>query len=96
MKRFTRVLLKQYDMGTWLGTLKNVFGKAMAYQTPINVLIQATTLFAVITLRPKQFGWLIGWLELWMFLVFLACMLLFFMLFVWKVELPSSFYYGNQ
>ena len=88
-------LLKQKDIGAWLGGGKSLYGMAMAYQSPINVLMQATILFSTLVLR-KEFAWIVGWLNFPMFLLFLLGILLFFMLIAWKFEMPSDIRFGAK
>ena len=87
------LIFKQYDVGSWLGSIKNVYGRALSYQSITNIFLIALTAYNTLVLRP-EFAGIVAWLNFPLFLGILLLVLLLFMVFCYKIEIPSDIRFG--
>ncbi len=92
---FKNLLLKQYNMGMGLGMLKDSYGRAAAYQMPVTMFLALLTAYNTMMLRP-ELSHITQWFNFPLFVGIAVVSMLFLMLFVWKVEIPSSVKYVNK
>ena len=93
--RLRSLILKQYNIGGWYGGARQAYGKAMGYQGATNAVLLSVTAYNTLLLRPEMAKFT-EWLTFPMFMAFLACVLTVSMLFAYKVDIPSSYVFGNE
>ncbi len=88
-------MLKQHDMGPWLGRTKDVYGRSLAYMSITNAFLLVFNAYNTMTLREEYTG-IDEWLSLPLFFGVVLLGLGFTMILVWKFELASTFRYANE
>ena len=92
--KIKRLLLKQYNIGPWFGGLKNLYTRALVYQGMISIFLVALTAYNTLTLR-EEFRDIANFINFPIFIAVLFCLLVAFMVFAYKVEMPSSIAFAN-
>lgn len=92
--KIKRFLLKQYNVSPWFGGLKNLYSRAMNYLGIITTLLLALTAYNTLVLR-EEFRDIAMVINFPVFISILFCLLVVTMIFVWKVEVPSSIAWSN-
>lgn len=86
-------VLRQYNVGPWLGALKDLSGRTMFYMTPINLfMLAATTYHITAKAFISQFA---PWINFWMFFGGLVLVAIVAMIVEFKVVFPSSVFFSN-
>ena len=86
-------VLKQYNIGPWLGGFKDLFGRTMFYMTPINLFMLAATTYHV---TARDFVWQFApWFNFWIFFSGLVLIAVCAMVIEFKVIFPSSVFFSN-
>ncbi len=86
-------VLRQYNVGPWLGALKDLSGRTMFYMTPINLfMLAATTYHITAKAFISQFA---PWVNFWLFFGGLVLVAIVAMIVEFKVVFPSSVYFSN-
>ena len=86
-------ILRQYNIGPWLGALKDLLGRSMFYMTPINLFMLAATTYQV---TARDFIWQFApWVNFWMFISALVLTAIAAMIIEFKVIFPSSVFFSN-
>ncbi len=93
--KIRQFIFKQYNMGPGLGMAKDTFGRAMTYQAPVTLLLMLLTAYNTMMLR-EELRYITQWFNFLYFVGIIFFVVLLLMLFVWKVEMPSSIRMGNQ
>ncbi|MFC2066393.1 hypothetical protein ACFLUO_04945 [Chloroflexota bacterium] len=84
-------VLKQYNIGPWLGAFKDLLGRTMFYMTPINLFMLAATTYHV---TARDFIWQFApWFNFWMFFFLLVFAAIFAMVIEFKVVFPSAVFF---
>lgn len=94
MKRITKAILRQYDIGKWWGGFSNALGNVAVFITIYNMIL-LTPIAYVTWLSP----WLIGLgikLPFWQFLLFIAICGCIVILVAYKLLTPSSFVFWSS
>lgn len=87
-------LTKQYNMGSWIGGLKDLIMRVLLYVAIINFVLIVATAYHT-TLRETLQVW-IPWLTFPMFLGSLVVLLLLVMVLEYKIVLPSTWSFVNR
>ena len=82
-------------MGTGLGIVKDTFGRAMTYQAPVTLFLMLLTAYNTMMMR-EELRYITQWFNFSFFVGIIFFLILLLMLFVWKIEMPSSIRMGNQ
>ena len=86
-------VLRQYNIGPWLGALKDLSGRTMFYMTPINLfMLAATTYHVTAKAFISQFA---PWINFWLFFGGLILLAIVAMIVEFKVVFPSSVFFSN-
>ena len=86
-------VLKQYDVGPWVGALKDLAGRTMFYMTPINLFMLAATTYHI---TARDFMWQYApWVNFWLFFAGLVLIAICAMIIEFKVVFPSSIFFSN-
>ena len=86
-------VLRQYNVGPWLGALKDLSGRTMFYMTPINLFMLAATTYHV---TAKAFIFQFApWINFWIFFGGLILVAIVAMIIEFKVVFPSSVFFSN-
>jgi hypothetical protein len=86
-------VLKQYNIGPWLGAFKDLLGRTMFYMTPINLFMLSATTYHV---TARDYIWQFApWVNFWIFFAGLVFVALFAMVIEFKVIFPSSVFFSN-
>ena len=86
-------ILRQYNVGPWLGALKDLSGRTMFYMTPINLfMLAATTYHVTAKAFISQFA---PWINFWVFFGVLVLVAIVAMVVEFKVVFPSSVFFSN-
>ena len=86
-------VLRQYNVGPWLGALKDLSGRTMFYMTPINLfMLAATTYHVTAKAFISQFA---PWINFWVFFGVLVLVAIVAMVVEFKVVFPSSVFFSN-
>ena len=86
-------VLRQYNVGPWLGALKDLSGRTMFYMTPINLfMLAATTYHVTAKAFILQFA---PWINFWIFFGGLILVAIVAMIIEFKVVFPSSVFFSN-
>jgi hypothetical protein len=86
-------VLKQYNIGPWLGAFKDLLGRTMFYMTPINLFMLSATTYHV---TARDYIWQFApWVNFWIFFAGLVFVALCAMVIEFKVIFPSSVFFSN-
>ena len=86
-------ILKQYNIGPWLGALKDLVGRTMFYMTPINLFMLAATTYHI---TARDFIWQFApWFNFWMFFFALVFVAICAMVIEFKIIFPSTVFFSN-
>ncbi len=86
-------VLKQYNIGPWVGALKDLSSRTMFYITPINLFMLAATTYHV---TARDFMWQYApWFNFWMFFGGLVLIVICAMVIEFKLVFPSSIFFSN-
>ena len=85
--------LKQYNIGPWIGALKDLIGRTMFYMTPINLFMLAATTYHV---TARDFIWQFApWFNFWIFFFILVFIAILAMIVEYKIIFPSTVHFSN-
>ena len=88
-----QTVLKQYNIGPWLGASKDLVGRTMFYITPINLFMLAATTYHI---TARDFIWQFApWFNFWIFFCALVFVAICAMVVEFKVIFPSTVFFSN-
>ena len=94
MRPVLRRLTKQYNLGPWLGGLKDLASRAIFYLSLLN-FVQISATFYYLTLRPNYLQY-ISWLNFWTYFGTLTFLVLIVMILEYKFIIPSMYTFLNR
>lgn len=90
----TKLVLKQYSIGAWLGSIRSVFSNAQFYMGMVNFGMIA--ILAYDGTVGKQLKVWFPWLNFWLYFLAFVVGYLLLMLFEWKIVTPSIMTMSNE
>jgi len=87
-------VVRQYNLGSWLGALKDLFGRTAFYISIGNFVLIAVTAYHT-TLRDPILGWL-PWFTFPLFMGVVVMLVLLAMILEYKFVVPSSITFINR
>ena len=94
MKRVLKILAKQYNLGPWLGGLKDLASRAIFYLSLLN-FVQISATFYYITLKPS-YQQTIPWVNFGLYFGILLSLVLIVMFLEYKFVIPSMYTFLNR
>jgi len=87
------LFLKQYNIGTWYGGVKDLYSRALTYQSFVNLFLLSVTAYTVIL--KDYIANYAPWITFPMFFFFFIALIALAMLFEYKFAMPSAIAWAN-
>ena len=93
MKRVFNFVMRQYDLGSWWGAWRSLWGSAMFYYSPVSMFMTFNIYYYAV--RDKYLAQMLPWFNLKWFILFAIIAIFMAMLLEYKFTAPSAIRYAS-